>query len=103
LKHGTGLRALSTKRQGEYTKYSKCRNAYLALHPVCERCGAKPSKDIHHKAGRHGRFLCDTAYFSALCRACHEQVHANGNEARKQGWIIDVHQRDQVIEVPDQD
>jgi hypothetical protein len=25
-----------------------------------------------------------------LCRECHDWVHANGRDARKLGWIIDI-------------
>lgn len=66
------------------------KKAYLALHPVCEKCKKAKSQDIHHKAGRNGRYLCDYSLFAALCRLCHDWCHANGREARRQGWIIDT-------------
>ncbi len=90
LKRSGRLRNASPKRQNEYKKYAKVKKAYLALHPVCERCKKAKSQDIHHKAGRTGRWLCDYSLFAALCRVCHDAVHANGRESRKQGWIIDT-------------
>jgi 4-alpha-glucanotransferase len=94
LKRSRGLRNASPKRQREYKEYAKVKKAYLALHPICERCKKAKSQDIHHKAGRNGRYLCEYSLFAALCRTCHDEVHANGKEARKQGWIIDtIHRR----------
>ena len=91
LKRGNWLRGASKKRQREYNQYAKEKKAYLALHPQCERCKSKKATDLHHKAGRVGQWLCRYEYFAALCRQCHDWLHANGKEARKAGWIIDVH------------
>jgi len=90
LKSGGRLRNASAKRQRDYNKYGKEKKAYLALHPQCERCKTKKATDIHHKAGRVGDWLCRYEYFAALCRECHDWIHHNGKEARKQGWIIDT-------------
>jgi hypothetical protein len=90
LKRSGRLRYASPKRQSEYKEYAKVKKAYLALHPMCEKCKKAKSQDIHHKAGRVGRYLCDYSLFAALCRACHDFIHQNGREARKQGWIIDT-------------
>lgn len=88
------LRAASPKRQREYTQYAKERKAYLSLHPKCERCKKQKATQIHHKAGRTGKWLCRYEYFAAVCHHCHEWIHANGREARKLGWIIDSHKID---------
>ncbi len=90
LKRGGRLRGASPKRAKQYREYDKVKGAYLALHPQCERCKNKKSTDIHHKAGRVGQWLCKYEYFAALCRECHDWVHANGRDARKLGWIIDI-------------
>jgi 5-methylcytosine-specific restriction endonuclease McrA len=90
LKRSGWLRGASKKRSKEYGQYNKVKNAYLALHPKCERCKNKASHDIHHKAGRNGQWLTRYEYFAALCRQCHDWIHSNGKEARKQGWVIDV-------------
>jgi hypothetical protein len=91
LKRNGRLRAASPKRAKQYNEYSKVKNAYLSLHPQCERCKNKASHDIHHKAGRSGQWLCRYDHFAALCRQCHDWIHANGKEARRLGWIVDVH------------
>jgi hypothetical protein len=90
LKRGRRLRNASPKRQSEYKEYAKVKQAYLALHPICERCKKAKSQDIHHKAGRVGQWLCRYEFFAATCRSCHDEIHANGVLARKQGWIIDT-------------
>ncbi len=90
LKSRGRLRNASSKRQREYKEYTQVRNTYLAIHPICQRCKESKATDIHHKAGRVGKWLCLTEYFAALCRSCHNAVHENGVEARKQGWIIDT-------------
>ena len=88
------LRTASPKRQSEYNQYAKEKKAYMALHPQCERCKTKKATDLHHKAGRVGKWLCRYEYFAALCRECHDFIHANGKEARRSGWIIDGHKID---------
>jgi len=98
LKSKGRLRNASSKRQREYKKYTQVRNAYLALHPICERCKESKATDIHHKAGRVGKWLCLDEYFAALCRSCHGEIHENGVAARKQGWIIDTFH---VLQHPD--
>jgi len=101
LKRSGRLRYASPKRQSEYKEYAKVKKAYLALHPMCEKCKKAKSQDIHHRAGRAGRYLCDYSLFAALCRACHDFIHQNGREARKQGWIIDtVHVPQYLAEEP---
>ena len=90
MKRGGRLRNASPKRQSEYKEYGKVKKAYLALHPICERCKKAKSQDIHHKAGRTGQWLCRYEFFAAVCRLCHEEIHANGVASRKQGWIIDT-------------
>jgi hypothetical protein len=98
LKRSGRLRYASPKRQREYKEYANVRKAYLALHPICERCKKSKATEIHHKAQRHGSLLNRYDLFAALCSGCHRWIHENGREARKQGWIIDtVH----VLQDPD--
>lgn len=86
----TRLRPASPKRKKQYDEYKNVRKAYLALHPTCERCRVERSTDIHHKAQRYGALLNNWELFAALCRACHDFLHQNAREARKQGWIVDL-------------
>ena len=90
LKRGGRLRNASPKRQREYKEYAQIRKAYLALHPICERCKKHRASEIHHKAQRHGSLLNRYDLFAALCHGCHFWIHENGKEARRQGWIIDT-------------
>jgi 5-methylcytosine-specific restriction endonuclease McrA len=90
LKRSGRLRNASPKRQREYKEYAQVRKAYLALHPICERCKKSKASEIHHKAQRHGSLLNRYDLFAALCSGCHRWIHENGREARKQGWIIDT-------------
>jgi hypothetical protein len=100
LKRSGRLRSASPKRQREYNQYAKEKKAYMALHPQCERCKAKKATDLHHKAGRVGKWLCRYEYFAALCRECHNGIHENPVLARKQGWIIDSHKIDRAGSFP---
>lgn len=90
LKRGNRLRQASPKRQSEYKQYTQVRNAYLIINPVCQRCKKAKATDIHHKAGRVGKWLCLDKYFAALCRSCHDEIHSDPKAARKQSWIIDT-------------
>ena len=90
LKHSGRLRYASPKRQREYKEYANVRKAYLALHPICERCKKSKATEVHHKAQRHGSLLNRYDLFAALCSGCHRWVHENGKEARRLGWIIDT-------------
>jgi hypothetical protein len=90
LKRSGRLRYASPKRQREYKEYANVRKAYLALHPICERCKKGKATEVHHKAQRHGSLLNRYDLFAALCSGCHRWVHENGKEARRLGWIIDT-------------
>jgi hypothetical protein len=90
LKRGGRLRNASPKRQREYKEYTQVRKAYLALHPMCERCKKERATEIHHKAQRHGTLLNRYDLFAALCSGCHRWIHENGKEARRLGWLIDT-------------
>lgn len=90
MKRNGRLRFASTKRKEQYGEYNKLKKEYIANHPLCERCRKVPTSDLHHKAGRMGKWLCDTRYFAGLCRKCHDWVGANGKEAEREGWIVRI-------------
>ena len=82
----TALSPVSKKQQKKLREYSKLRKEYLEEHPLCEcGCGRK-SRDIHHKAGR-GSNLNRVETWMAVCRPCHDEIHACPSVARKRGWI----------------
>lgn len=92
-----GIPQVSAKRRKENDTYKKVREEYLTQHPKCERCVVRsaverwtvqPSTEIHHRGRRHGKWLCDTRFFVACCRSCHEWIEQNGQAARQQGWLL---------------
>lgn len=60
---------------------------FLEAYPVCQRCGKKPSDDVHHSRGRVGLLLFDVRYFISLCRRCHNLTHDNPKESEKLGFM----------------
>lgn len=67
------LRPRSARRSREEREYARLRAEFLEEHPYCEWCGLYAS-EVHHRAGRSGRRLNDTARWAALCRSCHERT-----------------------------
>lgn len=87
LRRKTRLNPVSAKRRVQNELYKSSRELYLMCHPTCERCKMAEATDIHHKAGR-GIYLCNVTYFMAVCRPCHDWIHANMNQAEKDGHIV---------------
>ena len=86
----TRIKSCSDKRAKRLAEYSKVRKVFLASNPACSAklkgCRGK-SSEVHHKRGRIGRLLCDTRFFVAICRRCHDWIGDNGAEARKLGLL----------------
>ena len=80
------IRNQSKKRQKENRIYSKLKKEYMKENPYCERCGGAAT-DLHHRITRQYH-LNDVGVFCSLCRECHDWVHANDAEARKQGYLL---------------
>ena len=56
----------------------------------CERCEVELGikfLDLHHKAGR-GKNLSNKSTFTAICRPCHDWIHAHPKDARETGWLV---------------
>ena len=55
--------------------WRRVRDAYIATHPQCERCG-KQAIDVHHIDGRHPSDpgANDWRNLQALCRSCHRYI-----------------------------
>lgn len=87
LRRGKGLRPVSRRRGNELRAYSKTRKDYLAANPRCACCG-EPATDIHHRAGRNGKWLNDVDWWLGVCRRCHETIHKHPKYARDRGWLI---------------
>ena len=88
LKRGKPLRKASKKRAKELRQYTSLRKNYLTFEAVCEVCKSSSSTDIHHRAGRNGKFLNDCSLWLAVCRTCHDWIHRHPAEARKQGYLV---------------
>lgn len=80
------MKKVSTKQAKRLANYSVTKPIYMAAHPNCERCGAR-SEHLHHKMAR-GIHLDNPEFYCALCANCHEEVEANKNQARIDGWIL---------------
>jgi 5-methylcytosine-specific restriction endonuclease McrA len=71
----------STKRRNLVRKL-------LAERPVCQRCLADRSQDIHElKSRARGGSITDIDNLVALCRNCHTWVTQNPAQAKEQGWL----------------
>jgi 5-methylcytosine-specific restriction endonuclease McrA len=58
----------------------------LAARPRCERCLDAPSKHVHEiKSRARGGSVLDTENMAALCRDCHQWVHAHPKKAAEAG------------------
>lgn len=80
------IATFSKKRLNELKTYRLLRDQFMKDNPFCERCGL-PSTDLHHKISRQYH-LNDVGVFCSLCRSCHDWVHSNDLEARKQGYLL---------------
>ena len=87
LRRRTRLRPISAKRTHWGRIYAAKRSRFLGAHPVCQRCDAFRSTDIHHTCGRAGGNYCDESTWLALCRFCHTWVHKHPREAREQNLL----------------
>jgi hypothetical protein len=91
------LKPVSDKRKKEAAIYAKKRSEFLALHRHCECCPTRNAyeygfnglknrfwmaQDVHHTKGRTGKNFLDEETWLAVCRTCHDWIHANPNTAR---------------------
>jgi hypothetical protein len=81
------IKKVASKKAIENAMYRVVRAAYLADKPLCEVC-RNEAHDVHHKKGRIGALLTDAAYFLAVCRPCHDKIHANPLWAYEKGYLI---------------
>lgn len=83
----TLLAPVSKKRKKILTDYTALRKEYLSIMQQCERCGVRKSRDIHHTEGR-GSNTNRIETWRAVCRPCHDWIHANPSQAREEGWLV---------------
>ena len=94
-KRGKRLPKVSAKQKVKNEEYNALKPAFFEENPNCKRCADKglerPANDPHHTGGRTGKRLADFSKIIALCRQCHDWVHANPREAMKAGYKISSH------------
>jgi hypothetical protein len=82
------MKRVSDRRREEAKEYAAKRTAFLARRPKCQVCWKAKSKDVHHKAGRYaGNYLNEETWI-AVCRHCHDHIHAHPKEARARGLLV---------------
>lgn len=85
------IKKVSDKRAAELAQYTRIRNWYLNNHSECQACTddcTGKATEIHHMKGRIGKLLIDDYWFLAVCRACHNRIENNPEEAKENGWSI---------------
>lgn len=112
------LPRVTKKRAKQLREYSKRREEYLKLHPICQCClkkagivesqtsvfmtilaGGPKSVEIHHAAGRIGEKLNDETHWFATCRPCHEKIHRDPKWARANGFLLKAKRQIGVIAI----
>jgi len=85
---GKGLKPVSAKRKAENVERRRAVLAHFGENPVCQRCQSAPAVDAHEVVPRSaGGSITDTANIRAVCRPCHDWIHANPADARATGWL----------------
>lgn len=51
----------------------------------CRRCWKRKAIEGHHPFGQFGALIM---IFWPICRVCHDEIHANHNKARAEGWLF---------------
>lgn len=89
LERRTRLRPRSEKRARLYREARvPLVRELLAARPICERCHAAPSSDVHEIQTRaRGGSLLDPDNLACLCRPCHAWVTAEPKAATAEGWL----------------
>lgn len=89
LERKTPLKARSKKQEAKYRIRRRLVAELLAERPVCERCQAARSTDVHEPRMRsRGADITDPEQCVCLCRDCHMWVHAHPAAATAEGWLI---------------
>jgi 5-methylcytosine-specific restriction endonuclease McrA len=82
------MRFRSKKMAKKYIERRKLVGEMLEEFPLCERCGIKPSSEVHEVISRaRGGDILDKTNCRALCHACHFWITTNPAEATKTGWL----------------
>jgi hypothetical protein len=89
LERKTALSARSKKQEAKYRVRRVLVAELLEQKPVCERCDAARSTDVHEPRMRsRGADITNPEQCVCLCRDCHNWVHANPALATAEGWLV---------------
>lgn len=82
------IKPRSSKRDAEMVERRALVVDVLTARPVCERCKAARSTDVHEVVTRgRGGSILDRENVRAICRACHDWTHSHPTEASQEGWL----------------
>lgn len=63
-------------------------SALLEARPICQRCHAARSTDIHEmKTRARGGSILDESNLAALCHTCHAWITEHPAAAHEEGWL----------------
>ncbi|SEN88977.1 hypothetical protein [Nonomuraea pusilla] len=89
LERRAPLKPRSKKQEAKYRVRRVLVAELLAERPVCERCHAARSTDVHEPRMRsRGADINDPDQCVCLCRDCHRWVHDHPAAATAEGWLI---------------
>lgn len=90
------LRPQSKRRRKRDAAYPAARQAvYVRAEGMCEaqatwRC-EREAQQVHHIAGRVGPDPHRLANLLAVCRICHDVIHAMPERSYANGWMVSRH------------
>lgn len=84
------MRHRSTKTAHTYrTQRAPLVAAFLEARPICQRCNAARSTDVHEiKSRARGGSILDEDNLAALCRPCHAWITTHPAAAHTEGWLL---------------
>lgn len=83
------MRFRSRKREAEYRQRRVLVASLLTQYPVCVRCHAARSTEVHELLSRaRGGSILDESNCVALCHACHGWITTNPLQATADGWLL---------------
>lgn len=86
------LRRVSKRRAAQLKAYFGERKLFLAERPFCQVCHSRNrnsalATDIHHMNKRNNARLLVIDDWLAVCRCCHDYIHAHPAWARSMGFL----------------
>ena len=64
----------SSAARGYGAEWQERRKEVIDEHPICQRCGVKPARDVHHLRALRQGGTHERGNLIALCRSCHLSV-----------------------------